>query len=101
MAQLFLIKDGSPHQATAPRAVNVETLAEKLTPFEKRYFDAPPDINPAHGPAADEDEYRHVIVKVDEGELNAVFPDAGYYHIPHLTPDDCETLFGLKDARRH
>lgn len=101
MAQLFLIKDGTPHLATPPQAVAMETLTEKLTPFEKRYFDAPPDINPAHGPSTAGDEYRHVVVKVEEGELNAVFPDAGYYHIPHLTPDDCERLFGLKGARRH
>lgn len=101
MAQMFLIKEGSPHEATPLRPVPIETLTEKLTPFEKRYFDAPPDINPAHGRPSARDEYRHVIVKVDENETNAVFPDAGYYHIPHLEPGDCERLFGLKGTPRH
>ena len=101
MAQVFLIKEGSPHQATRPQPVSIETVTEKLTPFEKRYFDAPPDINPAQGPARSADEYRHVIVKIDEAEINAVFPDAGYYHIPHLTPDDCQRLFGMKGTPPH
>ena len=95
MAQLFAIKDGSPHQASRPQPVNIETVTAKLTPFEKRYFDAPPDINPATGPSKAQDEFRHIIVKIDENEINAVFPDAGYYHIPKLTPEDCEILFGI------
>ncbi len=95
MAKVFWIKEGTPHQASAPRSVPIETVTEKLTPFEKRYFDAPPDINPAHGPASAQDPYRHVVVKIDETEINAVFPDAGYYHIPQLTPDDCRQLFGM------
>ena len=95
MANVFFIKDGTPHQGTSPRSIPIETVTEKLTPFEKRYFDAPPDINPAAGSSSADDEYRHVIVKVDEAEINAVFPDAGYYHVPQLTPEDCRRLFGL------
>ena len=96
MADLYAIKDGSPHAASAPHHVPIETVAAKLTPFEKRYFDAPPDINPASGPAGKDDPYRHVIVKVPEAEINAVFPDEGWYHVTHLTPADCEALFGVR-----
>lgn len=96
MAQVFLIKDGTPHDATAPQRVPIETVTEKLTPFEKRYFDAPPEINPGNGPDARETGHRHVIVKIDEAEINAVFPDAGYYHIPQVTAEDCERLFGMR-----
>ena len=93
MAQLFLIQEGTPHEATRPQPVAIETVTEKLTPFEKRYFDAPPDITPTDGAA--------LIVKIDEAEINSVFPDAGWYHIPHLTPEDCQRLFGLKETPRH
>ena len=95
MAELYAIKDGSPHIASALHRVPIETVAAKLTPFEKRYFDAPPDINPAGGPSSRDAPFRHVIVKVPETETNAVFPDEGWYHIHHLTPEDCEGLFGV------
>jgi hypothetical protein len=102
VAEIFLIKDGtsSDHRTTGPYRVAVEKAAEKLTPFEKRYYDDPPEINPAHGPALRKDEYRHVIVKIDEAEINAIFPDAGYYQIVALTPEDCHDLFGIS-APRH
>lgn len=94
MADVYLIKEGSPHEASAPRAVDIETLTERLTPFEKRYYDAPPDIHPDEGRPAARDAFKHVLVRIHEGEVNAVFPEAGYYHVPNLTPEDCRRLFG-------
>ena len=98
MARLTLIREGtdSDARASAPHAVPMETLVEKLTPFEKRYYDAPPDVNPARGPARAGDEFRHAVVKVDEAEINDVFPKEGYYLIPQLTADDCRRLFGIR-----
>ncbi|HYC38542.1 MAG TPA: hypothetical protein VEC19_19100 [Usitatibacter sp.] len=96
MADVYAIKDGTPHLASAPHRFPIETVAAKLTPFEKRYFDAPPDINPAHGPSSRDAPFRHVIVKVGDTETNAVFPDEGWYHVPHLTAEDCEALFGVR-----
>jgi hypothetical protein len=95
MAELFLTKDGSSHDASRRIHLPIETVAEKLTPFEKRYFDAPPDIKPDEGHAEASARFRNVIVRIGENETNAVFPDAGYYHVPHLTADDCRRLFGI------
>lgn len=97
MARLALIREGTVSEARTSDAhpVPMETLVEKLTPFEKRYFDAPPDVAPAKGPASRGDEFRHVVVKVDEAEINAVFPKEGYYLIPELTAEDCRRLFGI------
>lgn len=101
MAQVYFTKDGttSDTRASEPRRVPIEALAEKLTPFEKRYFDDPPDLNPAAGPAAAGEPFRHVLVKVDESEINAVFPDAGYYVIHELAPDEFQRLFDLPAGR--
>lgn len=97
MAEVFLQKDGTPadERTSAHHRVAIEALVEKLTPFEKRYYDAPPDLNPAHGPAAARDPFRHVVVRIHNLDTNDVFPDEGWYHIPHLTPEDCRALFGF------
>jgi len=98
VAEVFLLKDGTPsdHRASRPHRFPVETVTDKLTPFEKRYYDDPPDINPAHGQASSGDPYRHVMVKIGEDEINGVFPEAGWYHVPELTAEDCTNLFGTK-----
>ena len=97
MARVYLMKDGavSDYHAGHAHEVPVETVAEKLTPFEKRYFENPPTINAAEGPAGRGDEYRHVVVHVFEDETNAIFPDEGWYYLPGLTPEDGRKLFGL------
>ena len=97
MARVYLMKDGavSDYHAGVGHDVPVETIAEKLTPFEKRYFQSPPVINAADGAAGPHDRYRHVVVHVEEGETNAVFPEEGYYYVPGLSPDDGRRLLGL------
>ena len=99
MARVYLMKDGavSDYHAGHAHEVPVETVAEKLTPFEKRFFENPPVINANEGPAGKRDEYRHVVVHVEEAETNAVFPDEGYYYLPGLTADDGRRLFGLRE----
>lgn len=97
MAQVKVIKEGGEGkdggaQAGDAHAVAMETLVDKLTPFEKRYFDAPPD---ATARIRADHEQEHVLVKVDEAEINAVFPKEGYYLIPELTGEDCRRLFGF------
>ena len=91
------MKDGtvSDHRATPHQRVPMEKLLEKLVPFEKRYSDTPPDFNPAHGPAAPDEPYRHVVVKVGEVETDTVFPDEGYYHIVNLEPEECAAILGV------
>lgn len=97
MARVYLMKDGavSDYHAGEAHEVPVETVAEKLTPFEKRFFENPPVINATEGPAGRADSYRHVVVHVEETETNAVFPEEGYYYLPGLTPEDGRRLFGL------
>jgi hypothetical protein len=82
MAQLFL-EEAKPGKGTS-HGVAIETAIDKLTPFEKKYFDAPPEVDSAH-----------VILRVDESEINAVFPEEGYYQVTGLTPEDCRGLFGI------
>lgn len=96
VAEVFLLKDGMPtdHRASRPHRFSVETVTDKLTPFEKRFHETPPDINPAHGPAVPADPYKHVVVHIDESEINGVFPEAGWYHVPEITAEDCTRLFG-------
>ena len=95
MARVYLIKDGPVGDEHAGEAhdVPVETVAEKLTPFEKRYFVNPPTIQAPEG--GDSADFRHVIVHVEESETNAIFPDEGYYYVPHLTPEDGRRLLGF------
>ena len=83
MAEIFL-EESKPGQGNKYR-VPIETAIDKLTPFEKKYFDAPPAL-----------EGEGVILRVDEAETNAVFPEEGYYQVTNLTPDDCRGLFGLQ-----
>ena len=98
MAELFFFKDGttSDSRASRPRRVSMDRLLEKTNDFETRFTQNPPDLNPAHGPAASGDPYRHVVVRVDEVELNGSFAEAGYYHIAGMTPDDARSLFGFE-----
>ena len=97
MPEVFFMKDGtvSEHRATPHQKVSMAKLLEKLTPFEKRYSDVPPDFNPAMGPAQSDAPYTHVVVKIRDTETDAVFPDEGYYHIVNLEPDECRQLLGL------
>lgn len=97
VAEVFWVKDGMPGEqpASAPARVAIDRLEEKLVPYEKKYYDAPPSINPAHGPSKRGDPFRHVLVRVHESEIDDVFPEAGYYHIVHLAPFECAQLLGL------
>ena len=98
MAEVFLFKDGttSDSRASRPRRVSMAMLLEKTNDFETRFTTNPPDLNRAHGPASAADPYRHVVVRVDEGELNGSFPEAGYYQVAGMTPDDARKSFGLE-----
>jgi hypothetical protein len=97
MAEVMWVKDGTPgdHPATPPVRVSIDLLEAKLAPYEKRYYDAPPSINPAHGPSRRNDPFRHVLVRIPETEVDDVFPESGYYHIVHLAPYECAKLLGL------
>lgn len=100
MAELFWVKDGttSDSRTSRPHRVSMKDLLEKLTPFETRYSVVPQDFNPAHGPAKAGEPYRHVVIRVEEGEINGSFPDAGYYEVVALTPEDSRELFGIQGA---
>lgn len=97
MAEIFLFKDGttSDSRASRPHRVSMDKLLEKSSDFETRFTQNPPDLNRAHGTARAEDPYKHVVVRVDETELNGSFAEAGYYHIVGMTPDDAREAFGL------
>lgn len=97
MAEVFLFKDGttSDTRASKPLSVSMDKLLEKTNDFETRFSTNPPDINRAHGPAQAADPYRHVVVRVEETELNGSFPEAGYYHVAGMTAEDAHALFGL------
>ena len=90
MAEVFHFKDGSTSasRASPPQRVSMDVLLEKTNDFETRFTQNPPDLNRAHGQAQPGDPYRHVVVRVDESELNGSFPEAGYYHIVGMTPED-------------
>jgi hypothetical protein len=83
MAEIFL-EEATPGRGSKHR-VPIEVAIDKLTPFEKKYFDAPPAL-----------EGEGVVLRVGEAEINAVFPEEGYYQVTHLTPEDCRGLFGLQ-----
>lgn len=83
MAQIFL-EEATPGRGSH-HSVPIEVAIDKLTPFEKKYFDAPPAL-----------EGEGVVLRVSENETNAVFPDEGYYQVTHLTPEDCRGLFDLR-----
>ena len=99
MADLFFYRDGTvgSHRASKAHHVSMAKLLDRLTAFETRYFVNPPDLNAAHGPARENEPYRHVVVRVEDGEINGSFPEAGYYHVAGMTPEDCREMFGIKD----
>ena len=98
MAEVFWVKDGSPSDTrmSDPHHVSMSLLVEALAPFEKKYEDVPPVFEPARGPAAAGDAFTHVVVKVPDEEVNSTFPDEGYYHVPHLAPDECRRLLRIE-----
>ena len=63
MARVYLMKDGavSDYHAGEAHEVPLETVAEKLTPFEKRFFENPPVINATEGPAGRADRARRAV----------------------------------------
>ena len=97
MAEIMLFRDGTPGdgRASPPHRVSMAVLLDKTSAFEARFTQNPPDLNRAHGPASGAEAYRHVVVRVDDAEINGSFPEAGYYHIVGMTPDDARQLFGL------
>ena len=94
MAEIFWLRGGGEghRQTSRPHHVAIDEASEKLVPFEKRYFDEPPDLDP--GRFAHDDDW-HVFMRVNEEEVNGAFPEEGYYQLVHLTPQDCRALFDL------
>ena len=94
MAEVFWVSNGPAGGARTSRAhpVPMTTILEQLTPFEKRYLDQPPSIDPPSG-----HDHRHVVVHIGEEETNTNYPDAGYYHIVELTPGEARQLLGIRE----
>ena len=97
MADVFWVSEGPSGAARTSRAhpVPLTRVLEKLTPFEKRYLDQPPRIS---APLVIKGhDHRHVVVRINEEEINSNYPEAGYYHIVELTPHEARELLGIKD----
>lgn len=94
MAELFWLRGGGEgHRETSrPYHLAIDVVEEKLVPFEKVYFDEPPDLDP--GRFAHDDAW-HVFVRVNDEETDGVFPEEGYYEVVNVTPDDCREMFRL------
>jgi len=99
MAEVYWVKDGasSDHRMSRAHHVAMNRVAEALAPFEKKYFDVPPTFNAQLGPAAANEPYRYVLVKVPDEEVNTTFPDEGYYHVRELEPEECRRLLRLPE----
>ncbi len=99
MAEVYWFKDGTPANGHMSRGhhVAMDRLVEALVPFEKKYYDVPPTFNRQQGPASRSRPYRYVLVKVPDEEVNATFPDEGYYHVPQLEPEECRRLLRLPE----
>ena len=94
MAEIFWVRgNGEGHRETSPlHHVPIDRVEEQLTPFEKEYFDEPPDLDPelfAH------DDRWHVFVRVNDEETTPTFPDEGYYQVVNVTPDDVRGFFAI------
>jgi hypothetical protein len=100
MAEIFWVKDGAPSDTrmSDPHHVPMSRLAEGLAPFAKEYHEVPPVFDAARGPASDRASFTHVVVKVPDEEVNSTFPDEGYYHVPHLAPDECRRLLRIQEG---
>jgi hypothetical protein len=72
--------------------VAIDVADEKLVPYAKEYFDEPPDARDAR--FAHDDRW-HVFLRVNDEETNGNLPEAGYYEVVHVTPEDCHALFGF------
>ena len=94
MAEIFWVRGNleGRHATSAMHRIPIDTVEEKLVPFEKEYLDEPPDLDP--GRFAHDDEW-HVFVHVHDEETDGSFPDEGYYEVVNITPDDCRQLFRL------
>ena len=95
MAEIFWLRGAAapgPHLTSPMHHVPIDVVEEKLVPYEKRFFDEPPDLDP--GRFAHDADW-HVFVRVNDEETNSNFPEEGYYQVVHVTPDDCRNLFGL------
>lgn len=94
MAEIFWVRGKlEGHQSTSPmHHVAMDVVETQLVPFEKRFFDEPPDLDPAL--FAHDDDW-HVFVHVHDEETDSSFPDEGYYHVVNVTPDDCRRLFRI------
>jgi hypothetical protein len=95
VAEVFWVSDGPGGKAQTSRAhhVPVTSVLEKLTAFEKRYLEQAPSLTPPRG--VGDHDHSHVVVRINEEETNTNYPDAGYYHIVELTPEEARELFGI------
>jgi hypothetical protein len=94
MAEIFWVRGNREgrHETSPNHHVPIDVVEEKLVPFEKEYFDEPPDLDPER--FAHDDDW-HVFVRVNDEETNSNFPEEGYYQVVHVTPEDCRELFRL------
>lgn len=95
MATVHLVKDGVTRQGTSLTRsfeVTIEDAQAELGHRSTRYSEGVPRINPDKA-ANDIAEYRHVVLKVHDGEQGGAFPKPGYYLLPDLSPRDCQSLF--------
>jgi hypothetical protein len=97
VAQIFWVRDGTQSDKRSSKAhqVPMALVLEKLASYDRKYSAVPITVNPEKGPAKWQDQFRHVILRVDADETNASYPDAGYYLIRLLTPAACREILRL------
>jgi hypothetical protein len=97
LAEVFWVSNAAAGGTRTSRAhhVPLNRVLEKLTPFEKRLLDQPPRITPPK--ATSGHDHSHVVVRINEEEINSNYPDAGYYHIVELTPQEARELLGIEE----
>lgn len=95
MAAIIFVRDGKGDQhAGRPHPVDIAIATEKMSSFHITHCKQIPIIND-NEPYSKTSPWKHVVLRVEQGEENSKFHTSGYYLISGLQPGVCAEWFGI------
>lgn len=97
MATIFFARTGTdPNRASNGQDVSIGTVIDKLVGYSSQFRSDPPIINPDDNPSP-YSSYTLTVVEVELSETSSMFPNAGFYWFPDVSPELCCTLLGFRE----
>jgi hypothetical protein len=92
MPKLFFVRDGiGTYQTGRGHTVAIQSLTALTAKYPASFAAGP--WNFGSDPAKDSHPFKHVVAMIDDSEITAEFPKAGYYYFVGLSAKEAQRIF--------